>query len=113
MTRASLLIAGALLALAGPAWTADVAAGTAPGKALFASHCAYCHAAGPGHAGTMRLTEARGAAKAVLEERTDLDPAYVRLVVRQGLVEMPPWRRTEIDDAALQQIAAYLTRPRN
>jgi (+)-pinoresinol hydroxylase len=99
----------ALLGAGATAWAAD----TAPGKALFERHCAVCHAAGPGHPGTMRLTEARGAANAVLEERTDLDPAYVRIVVRQGLVEMPPWRRTEIDDAALQQIAAYLTRPRN
>jgi hypothetical protein len=60
----------------------------------------------------MRLTEVRGADKAVLAERADLDPAYIRLVVRQGLVEMPPWRKTELDDAALQQIVVYLTRAR-
>jgi mono/diheme cytochrome c family protein len=133
MNRAKIMIAGALLAaalaLAGPAWAADVTAeaanaaaaadasaavpaALAPGKALFDRHCSFCHAAGPGHAGTMRLTEARGAAKALLEARTDLDPAYIRLVVRQGLVEMPPWRKVELDDAALQQIVAYLTRPR-
>lgn len=120
MSRAYRMIAGLALApalalalaLAGPARAADAAGDTAAGKALFDRHCAYCHAAGPGHAGTMRLTEARGAAKALLEERTDLDPAYVRLVVRQGLVEMPPWRKVEIDDASLAQIVAYLTRPR-
>ncbi len=124
MNRATVVIAGALLALGAPAWAADVAASAAadasagvpaalaPGKALFDRHCAFCHAAGPGHAGTMRLTEVRGAAKALLEARADLDPAYIRLVVRQGLVEMPPWRKVELDDAALQQIVAYLTRPR-
>jgi (+)-pinoresinol hydroxylase len=123
MSRVQLVIAGALLALGASAGVADAAgdatgvtSGAAsaamPGKGLFDRHCSFCHAAGPGHAGTMRLTEARGAAKALLEERTDLDPAYIRLVVRQGLVEMPPWRKVELDDAALQQIAAYLTRPR-
>jgi len=109
MNRGTVLVAFALLGMDGAAFAAD----SAPGKALFERHCAVCHAAGPGHAGTMRLTEARGADKAVLEDRTDLDSAYIRVVVRQGLVEMPPWRRTEIDDAALQQIAAYLTRSRN
>lgn len=108
MSCGKLIVTLALLGMGGAAFAADAA----PGRALFERHCAVCHAAGPGHAGTMRLTEARGADKAVLEERTDLDPAYIRIVVRQGLVEMPPWRRTEIDDAALHQIAAYLTRPR-
>jgi mono/diheme cytochrome c family protein len=108
MNRGTVVVALALLGLGGSASAAD----TAPGRALFERNCAVCHAAGPGHPGTQRLTEARGEAKAVLEERTDLDPAYIRIVVRQGLVEMPPWRRTEIDDAALHQIAEYLTRPR-
>ena len=112
MKRACLMIAGLALALSAPARAADAAGDTAAGKVLFDRHCSFCHAVGSGHAGTMRLTEVRGAAKAVLEERTDLDPAYVRLVVRQGLVEMPPWRKVEIDDASLGQIVAYLTRPR-
>jgi mono/diheme cytochrome c family protein len=118
--RVQLVMAGTLLVLAAPARAADTAASAAaaapaalpPGKVLFDRHCAFCHAAGAGNAGTMRLTEARGAAQAVLEERTDLDPAYIKRVVRQGLVEMPPWRKTELDDAALQQIVAYLTRVR-
>jgi mono/diheme cytochrome c family protein len=87
-----------------------VAADAPPGKALFDRDCAPCHAAGTGHAGTMRLAETRGPAKAVLEQRTDLDPAYIRLVVRRGLVEMPPWRPSELDDAALNQLVQYLTR---
>ena len=107
MNRGAVVATVTLLGLGGGARAAD----TAPGKVLFEQHCAVCHAAGAGHAGTMRLTQARGAAQAVLEERTDLDPAYIRIVVRQGLVEMPPWRPTEIDDAALSQITAYLTRP--
>jgi len=82
------------------------------GKAIFDRNCAVCHAPGPGHAGTMRLAELRGTDRAVLEERTDLDAAYIRLVVRKGLVEMPPWRPTELDDAALTQLVQYLARAR-
>jgi len=94
-----------LLMTAGSAIAADL-----PGKVIFDRNCAPCHAAGPGHAGTMRLAETRGPSKAVLEQRTDLDPAYIRIVVRQGLVEMPPWRLSEIDDAALSQLVQYLAR---
>ena len=126
MTRVQRVMVGALLALAASARAADTTANAArsavanatpaapaavpPGKVLFDRHCAFCHAAGAGNAGTMRLTEARGAAKAVLEERTDLDPAYIKLVVRQGLVEMPPYRPTEIDNTQLEQLARYLVR---
>ncbi len=88
------------------------AADASSGKALFARDCAPCHAAGQDHPGTMRLAQTRGPARAVLEQRTDLDPAYIRLVVRQGLVEMAPWRVSEIDDAALNQIVEYLTHGR-
>ncbi len=80
-----------------------------PGKVIFERNCAPCHAAGAGHAGTMRLAQSRGPTKAVLEQRSDLDPGYIRLVVRQGLIEMPPWRPSEIDDAALEQLVQFLT----
>lgn len=89
-----------------------VSADTPPGKAIFDRNCATCHARGPGHPGTQRLAELRGSTKAVLEDRTDLDPAYIRVVVRQGLLEMPPWRPSEIDDTALSQLAQYLARAR-
>jgi len=103
----------ALLALLAPGMCASVrAAEPLPGKILFERHCAACHAPGPGHAGTERLAQARGAAKAALEQRTDLTPEYIRSVVRNGLIEMPPWRLTEIDDAQLDQLVQYLTRPR-
>jgi mono/diheme cytochrome c family protein len=96
------------LGLLGNATAADAP----PGKALFDRNCGPCHAAGQDHPGTMRLAQTRGPARAVLEQRTDLDAAYIRLVVWQGLVEMPPWRVSEIDDAALNQIVEYLTRAR-
>jgi mono/diheme cytochrome c family protein len=108
MKRRSSLVALLLLVAMENASAADAPAG----KALFDHYCAVCHAAGPGHAGTMRLAELRGPANALLEQRKDLGAAYVRQVVRQGLVEMPPWRPSEIDDAALNQIAQYLAHGR-
>lgn len=97
-----------LLLASGSAVAADMPAG----KAVFDRYCAVCHAAGPGHPGTMRLTQSRGANRAVLERRADLDPDYIRRVVRQGLIEMPAWRATEINDAALEQLVQYLARRR-
>ncbi len=87
-------------------------ADTPPGKAVFDRSCAACHARGPGHPGTQRLAQLRGADRAVLEDRTDLEPAYIRVVVRHGLIEMPAWRPTEIDEAALAQLVQYLARGR-
>lgn len=75
MNRVQRVMVGALLALAASARAADTTANAArsavanatpaapaavpPGKVLFDRHCAFCHAAGAGNAGTMRLTEAR------------------------------------------------------
>lgn len=81
-----------------------------PGRQIFQQHCAECHAPGFGHPGTQRLGWTRGDSLSVLEKRTDLKPAYIRLVVRNGLQEMPPLRPTQIDEAQLQQLAGYLAR---
>jgi mono/diheme cytochrome c family protein len=104
--RQAASIAVGVLFAAGGAVLAD----TPPGKAVFDRNCAVCHAPGREHPGTQRLAELRGPARAVLEKRTDLDPDYIRQVVRHGLVEMPPWRPTELDDASLAQLVQYLTR---
>jgi hypothetical protein len=52
-----------------------------------------------------------GKDKAVLEERTDLRPDYIRHVVRAGIGSMPPHNRVELPDSELDSIAEYLTRP--
>ena len=82
------------------------------GKRLFDRHCAECHAPGAGHPGTQQLGWTRGADRAVLEQRSDLPAAYISVIVRNGLLEMPGFRPTEIDDAQLKQLADYLARPR-
>jgi mono/diheme cytochrome c family protein len=93
------------------ALSASRAADTAPGKELFDHYCAECHGAGPGHPGTQQLGWLHGESRALLEKRTDLSPDYVKFVVRHGLWEMPPFRPTEMDDAALARLAEYLARP--
>ena len=48
---------------------------------------------------------------ALLDERDELTPEYVALVVRSGVGNMPPISRAEASDAQLQAIAAYLAAP--
>ncbi len=104
------IVVGAMLASALAAMA--IAAEPPTGKQLFERYCAQCHAPGYGHPGTMQLARVRGKALAVLEERKDLLPAYITAVVRNGLVEMPPYRPTEIDDAALSLLVNYLAPPK-
>ena len=86
-----------------------LAQGPPAGKRVFERFCAECHAPGFGHPGTQRLEQTRGKALSVLEARSDLVPVYVTAVVRNGLVEMPAYRPSEIDDTALQALVVYLT----
>jgi len=99
----------ALASLTATAADADVEAG----KQLFARKCAECHAPGFGHPGTQQLGWTRGDKRAVLEARTDLVPAYIAAIVRNGLFEMPAFRPTEITDEQLKQLGAYLSSTRN
>ena len=100
-------IAGAALCLAFASSQA-VAADASAGKLLFDRHCAECHAPGFGHPGTQQLGWTRGAERAVLEQRKDLAAAYVSAIVRNGLVEMPGFRPTEISNANLKVLAEYV-----
>lgn len=88
------------------------------GKALYDYWCGTCH--GPelglpgfdGLPGThqLRLKYRDTDIPAVLDERTDLVPEFIKVIVRQGVSFMPHFRKTEISDAELDDIAAYLTR---
>jgi mono/diheme cytochrome c family protein len=83
------------------------AARSAAGK-TFDKWCSDCHstAGGPGSLALQR--KYRGNLPAVLEQRNDLRPDYVTLVVRHGISFMPSFRKTEISDADLALLAAYL-----
>jgi (+)-pinoresinol hydroxylase len=80
------------------------------GKAVYEHWCAPCHAPGPGHPGTQSLqVKYQGKLPPVLLDRTDLSPQAVSIFVRQGVLLMAPFRKTEITDAQLTALAAYVT----
>ena len=65
---------------------------------IFVKWCGDCH--GPGGPGSMALERKYGGKlPAVLQQRSDLRPNYVKLVVRRGMSFMPSFRKTEISDA--------------
>jgi mono/diheme cytochrome c family protein len=103
-------LTGALFA-AGLLATMASAQDAAPnGEAVYDHWCAPCHAAGPGHPGTQGLQiKYRGTeTNPVLVDRTDLTPEVVKVFVRQGVLSMAPFRKTEITDAELDALAAFL-----
>lgn len=85
---------------------------TERGQAVYERWCSHCHAAGPGHPGTQGLQiKYRGQpTPAVLVERTDLTPEVVKTFVRAGVLSMAPFRKTEITDAELDDLAAFLAK---
>jgi len=84
------------------------------GRDLYQYSCAICHGRGPGNPGTVALqAKYGGKSPALLEDRTDLTAGSVRFFVRRGVSIMPFFRKTEVSDADLNAIAAYLTRPRD
>ena len=101
-----LLIAGALLALTSVAQAAEPS-----GQAVYEHWCAPCHAPGPGHPGTQSLQlKYNGKTPAVLLDRTDLSAQAVAAFVRQGVLLMAPFRKTEISDAELAALTAYVAK---
>lgn len=82
----------------------------ADGGQLFERRCGVCHL--KGQTGTIILERRLGPQRALLADRTDLTPEYIRFVVRQGLVNMPRLTRVELPDAELEAISAYLRRSR-
>ena len=54
----------------------------------------------------MRVPEERS----VIAERNDLDPTYIRTIVRNGLASMPAYTPTDLNERQIEAIAAYLTR---
>ncbi|MBK6674207.1 MAG: cytochrome c [Proteobacteria bacterium] len=108
------MFAVALLAGAQAAAAQD-AATVANGKVLFTRLCAACHGADRSDQGRAMLpgTDAlrikyKGQLPALLEQRTDLTPDVIRTFVRRGTWSMPPFRKTEISDAGIDAVSAYI-----
>lgn len=86
------------------------------GKAVFDNWCIHCHgetAQGPLPGTASLQLKYNGQITALLEERTNLAPEFIRTVVRNGLFGMPLTRRVEVSDSELEDIIAYLTRNNN
>ena len=81
------------------------------GHQVFAKWCAPCHSRGPGNPGTQALAAVyKNAKPGALEDRADLTPAFIKQAVRRGVNVMPYFRKTEISDAELDALSAYLSR---
>jgi (+)-pinoresinol hydroxylase len=94
-------------AMAGAAPKPDHAAG----EAVFTRWCVHCHSTGRGNPGTESLqVKYGGKIPAALLERTDLTAEGFALFVRQGVLSMPPFRKTEITDVELKVLTGYLAR---
>jgi mono/diheme cytochrome c family protein len=90
----------------------------AQGKQVYDYWCLPCHGPGLGLPGfgelpgtqQLRIKYRDSSISPLLTERTDLVPEFVKVIVRQGVSFMPQFRKTEISDAELDALAAYLAR---
>jgi len=81
------------------------------GKQVYQYWCWNCHGDEVGKPGTQALAaKYKGSKPAILDQRTDLTPAVTKIFVRKGVSIMPFFRKTEITDAQLNALAAYLAR---
>lgn len=81
------------------------------GREVYQHWCSACHAAGDhGFPGTLALAaKYQGTSTpAALEQRRDLSLPVLRHFVRNGVSIMPFFRKTEISDADIEAMAAYL-----
>ncbi len=105
--------AGAEQAIGWTRQTVTAPPGAPRGYVEYQNSCSVCHGPMPERPGTRALAaKYQGSLPALLEERTDLKPEFIRMIVRNGISVMPPFRKTEVTDAQLDAIVAYLTRTR-
>ena len=112
LSATSLLV---VLAVATSTVRAEESAAIQRGMIKFQHTCAPCHGAGPGNDGRAALPgtaalqlKYKGALPALLEARTDLTFDILKGYLRHGSWSMPPFRKTELTDAEIQDIALYL-----
>lgn len=83
------------------------------GETLFSNRCGYCHLAGGMGTNLLTVQRVRNGQPpetGLLVNRDDLTADYVKAVVRNGKVAMPPLSRVEVTDVELDAIAAYLAK---
>jgi mono/diheme cytochrome c family protein len=97
--------------------TSAAAADVSRGERLYAQWCQGCHdRLGPTREtmpGTTPLAARYQSTRpAALVDRDDLTPELVKVFVRQGISFMPTFRKTELSDAELDDVAAFLVQKR-
>ena len=111
------VLTGVALALGFTSAVAQPPESDAPrGKQVYDYWCLPCHGTGLGLPGfnelpgtqQLRIKYRDTTISPLLTERTDLVPAFVKTIVRQGVSFMPQFRKTEISDSDLDALAAYL-----
>lgn len=83
------------------------------GKQVYDTWCIHCHGEEvPWSGGGTRNLRIKyeGELPAILEERTDMQPEFIEFYVRNGVSNMPIFRKVEITDKNLADLIAYLTR---
>ncbi len=108
LSGAPQLAHGATDAATSPATEVATPVGERGGEELFMLFCRGCHAPGADHPGTMKLGLTKGEAQSVILNRADLPAEYISQVVRNGLLEMPPLRPTDITDEELSRLVEYI-----
>lgn len=93
------------------------------GQEVFQALCQACHGkipeeVVPGGLPPMPGTQAlqiryQGTKPALLEQRRDLTPEFIAVMVRKGIGSMPFFRPTEITNKDLAALGAYLSRKRH
>ncbi|MGX7895989.1 c-type cytochrome [Tsuneonella sp. HG222] len=79
-----------------------------PDEALYVEKCSMCHR--QMGMGTVILARRMDPGIAMLEDRPNLPAAFVTVVVRAGLGNMPAISKGEVSDAQLARIADYLAK---
>lgn len=111
MTMRAILLAVFAITAAMSAGAADVGRG----EQLYGQWCQGCHdRLGPTREtmpGTTPLAARyQGTRPAALIDRDDLTPELIKVFVRRGISFMPTFRKTELTDAELDDVAAFLVR---
>ena len=113
------MVMGVALALCATIGVAQPPEGDGPrGKQVYDYWCLPCHGPGLGLPGCgelpgtqqLRIKYRDTQISPLLTDRSDLVPAFVKTIVRQGVSFMPQFRKTETSDADLDALAAYLAR---
>jgi (+)-pinoresinol hydroxylase len=105
-----LMAGGALLAACSAPDAAPVQKqALSAGAKTYEKWCRDCHGTltGPGSMALQR--KYKGNPVAILDQRTDMSADYIKAVTRQGVSFMPSFRKTEISDSELAQLAAFIT----